>query len=319
MPPENIVVVTGERYAEVTQAQSPELPKENILTEPAGRGTAPAIGLALFHIQKLAQAKGEDDPVVGSFHADHAITKTEAFLDVVRATEEIANEGYIVTLGILPDQPHTGYGYIERDHLLKVVGDLPVYRVARFVEKPPLEVAKKYVQTGRYSWNSGMFIWKLSTILAEFDRYQPELTKQLRQIAATFGTPQHKETLDNVWNEVKSETIDVGIAEKSQRIAVLPADIGWSDVGDWAQVCTIVSSRDQNEDGNAVSAFHIGIDTTNSMVWTADRQKLIATIGIEDIIIVDTPDVLMVCNRHRNQDVKKVVEQLKKQNLDKYL
>jgi mannose-1-phosphate guanylyltransferase len=319
MPLENIIVVTGERYAEFAQTQAPELPVENILTEPAGRGTAPAIGLALFHIKRLAEARGEDDPVIGSFHADHAITKTEAFYEVVRATEEIAQAGYIVTLGILPDEPHTGYGYIQRDSLIKVSRDFPVYHVSRFVEKPPLETAKKYLQTGHYSWNSGMFIWKLSTILNEFKQYQPELTAQLIQIAEAHGKPGYPEVLTEVWNEIKSETIDVGIAEKSQVMAVLPADIGWSDVGDWAQVCTIVSERDQNEEGNAISAFHIGIDTKNSMIWTADKQKLIATVGLEDVIIIDTGDVLMVCNRHRNQEVKKVVEQLKKQQLDKYL
>lgn len=319
MPLENIVVVTGEQYAEFVQSQCPKLSAENILTEPAGRGTAPAIGLALYHIQRLAAANGENDPVIGSFHADHVITKQAAFCEVVRATEEIANDGYIVTLGILPDQPHTGYGYIERDSLLKVCRDYPVYKVARFVEKPPYEVAKEYLQTGRYSWNSGMFIWRLSTILEEYQEYQPQLAAQLREIANAFGTPEAAATINRVWNEIKSETIDVGIAEKSKRMAVLPADIGWSDVGDWAVVSNLISLRDQNADGNAVSDMHVGFDTNNSMVWSFDKDKLIATIGIEDIVVIDTPDVLMICHRHKNQDVKKVVEYLKKNNLDKFL
>lgn len=319
MPLENIVVVTGESYAGQVQAQLPELPAKNILLEPAGRGTAPAIGLGLLQIARLAKAAGDSDPVVGSFHADHIITKVGHFCRVVRAAAQVAEQNYIVTLGITPDSPHTGYGYIERGEQLDQIDSLPVYRVARFVEKPPRQTAEQYLATGRYSWNSGMFIWRLSMIMNEYRQYLPELVRQLEEIDRVYGEPEAHETLIRVWNEVRSETIDVGIAEKSQRMAVLPADIGWSDVGDWSAVTDIISAERGDESGNAIVCQHLGLDTENSLIYSTNRQKLIATIGLNDMVVVDTPDVLLVARRSQNQDVKKIVERLKQDGLDKYL
>jgi mannose-1-phosphate guanylyltransferase len=319
MPISNILIVTGDNQAEQVAVQIPELDPKNLLIEPSGRGTAPAIGLGLLRIEQLAKAAGETDPVIGSFHADHVITKTDEFQKMVRAAAHIAEKGYIVTLGINPDEPHTGYGYIERGEILEQTEGLDSYKVTRFVEKPPRATAEKYLATGLYSWNSGMFMWKLSTILEEYSRYLPELTAQLDQIRTIWGQPDFAEKLGDIWAEIKSETIDVGIAEKSQRMAVLPASIGWSDVGDWSVVTDLIAQQNANADGNAIVGQHFGIETTNSLIYTANQQKLIATIGIEDLIIVDTPDVLLVCHRGKNQDVRKIVDKLKTLGLDKYL
>ncbi len=319
MPFENIVVVTGETYARQVCEQLPELPESNVLSEPAGRGTAPAIGLGLLHIARLAEAAGEKDPIIGSFHADHVITKVPHFCEVVNSAAKIAEQGYIVTLGITPDAPHTGYGYIERGELIQEINNLPVYQVARFVEKPPLATAEKYLATNRYSWNSGMFIWQLSIIMHEYEAYLPALTQQLKQIDQAHGQPNEKELLLEVWDKVRSETIDVGIAEKSQSMAVLPADIGWSDVGDWSAVAELISARNLDETGNAIVGQHLGLGTKNSLVYSYNHQKLVATIGLDDMIVVDTEDVLLVARRSQNQDVKKVVERIKQNGLDKYL
>ncbi len=318
MPLENIVVVTGENYAGLVREQIPDLPAENILLEPAGRGTAPAIGLALLHINRLAEAAGEKDPVIGSFHADHVITKIEHFGQVVRAAAKVAEQGYIVTLGITPDEPHTGYGYIERGEQIEKVEELPAYRVARFVEKPPRATAEEYLETGRYSWNSGMFIWQLSVIMEEYHKHLGELTGQLEQINRLHGQPDEARAMAQIWNGIHSETIDVGIAEKSQRMAVLPADMGWSDVGDWSAVTELLIASSPDEAGNAVIGQHRGLGTTNSLIYSSNHEKMVATIGLDDMVVVDTPDVLLIARRSQNQDVKKIVERLKQEGLDKY-
>jgi len=319
MPPENIVIVTGAHHATQARAQLPAIPARNILVEPAARGTAPAIGLALVYIAYLARAKDEPDPVVGSFHADHAITKVAEFQAVVRDAARVAEAGFIVTLGITPDQAHTGYGYIERGTALPNSGGRPAYQVAQFVEKPDRATAAAYLATGRYSWNSGMFLWKLSLILGEYARYQPELYGQLQAIGATVGTPQFETTLRQVWDGVRTETIDVGIAEKSRRMAVLPADFGWSDVGDWGAVAALLAGGAADADQNAVLGQHLGLGTHNSLIYSTIEGKLIATIGLENLVIVDTGDVLLVCDGNKNQDVKKIVEQLKAQGSSRYL
>ncbi len=319
MPVENITIVVGENHAVMVRQQLADLPAENVLIEPSGRGTAPAIGLALLHIQRMAALAGDTDPLIGSFHADHVITDRISFARAVKTAAEVAEQGYIVTLGIKPDSAHTGYGYIERSEQLAEVDGVPVFRVARFVEKPPRATAEEYLATGRYSWNSGMFIWKLSTILSEYDRYLPELSAQLKEIDAAYSQADYPGNLAKIWNTVRSETIDVGIAEKSQQMAVLPVDIGWSDVGDWSVVADLIAAQQPSADGNAVVGYHMGFNTTRSLIYSGNEGKLIATIGIEELLIVDLPDVLLVAPRSQNQEVKKIVERLKQEGLDKFL
>lgn len=319
MPCENITIVVGENHATKVREQLKELPAENVLVEPSGRGTAPAIGLALLQIKRLATKAGISDPVIGSFHADHVITKRDEFCRLVQAGEKVAEKGYIVTLGITPQQPHTGYGYIERDGELESVNGLSAYRVARFVEKPSYHKAEEYLATGRYSWNSGMFMWKLSTILEEYSQYLPELYGGLSKIEAAYTQSNYTEIMGDIWNDIRSETIDVGIAEKSQRMAVLPADIGWSDVGDWSVVADLLAQKLADDDGNAVVGHHVGHGTTRSLIYSRNDGKLIATIGLDEMLVVDLPDVLLVAPRSKNQEVKKIVEHLRQHGLEKFL
>jgi len=191
--------------------------------------------------------------------------------------------------------------------------------VSRFVEKPDPTTAAAYLETGRYSWNSGIFIWKYSTIMGEYERYLPALYAKLEEIRASLGTPDTTATLARVWGEVEPMTIDVGIAERSRQMAVIPADFGWSDVGDWSAVAELLAARGTDVHQNASLGHHLALDTHNSLIFGTVPGKLIATVGLENIAIVDTGTALLVCDLSRSQDVKLVVEQLKALGLEQYL
>jgi len=310
IPPENIYVVTGKAYAPIAREQLPELPPENVIVEPAGRSTAPCVGLAALHIWRR-----DPEAVMASLHADHVIRDAEGFRRALLAAGQVAEDDVLVTLGIQPTGPATGFGYIHRGEQVSTVDGLPVFQVRRFVEKPPLPKAREYVESGEYYWNSGIFIWRASTILAAMESLMPDLHGQLMQIEAALGTPREWEVLEEVWEGVQSVSIDVGVMERAREVLVLPLDVGWSDVGDWAALADILP---RDEDGNAVvRAEHVGLDTTGSLIYGSGR--LIATLGLENMIVVDTGDVVLVCPRDRTQDVRRLVEKLKEQARKRYL
>lgn len=306
--PKNIFIATNASYAAMVRKQLPNLPRQNIIREIEGRGTAPSIGLGGLFIQKQ-----DPDAVMLSLHADHFIAQPAEFRRVLLDAAHVAREGYLVTLGIQPSHPETGYGYIHRGELVEKIGEQKIYRVAQFLEKPSAETAERFVQSGEYYWNSGIFAWKLSTLWEEFRTYQPTLFEQLQQIDGALGTRREKSTRARVWRKIKNETIDVGIMEKSQRVVTLPVDVGWNDVGSWATLLNLLP-RDANK--NVVVGEHLGIDTFASLIYGSDR--LIATVGLHDIVIVDAGDALLVCAKDRAQDVKRVVELLK-QKQEKFL
>jgi len=309
IPPARTYIATNYAYRDTVRAQLPELPRENILGEPSPRGTAPSIGLGAAHI--LAR---DPNAVMASLHADHFIQDAAGFNRALLHAAEIAARGMLVTLGIPPTHPETGYGYIQRGELIAKLGAQKVFRVARFLEKPAAATAARFVASGKYYWNSGIFAWQAATILDEYARYLPALRAQLDTIARGFGTRRAKAIMDRVWKKIATETIDVGVMEKSDRVAVLPMRVGWSDVGSWATLLNILS---HNHDGNVVQGEHIGIDTRASLVY--GNRRLIATVGVQDIIVVDTGDAVLVCHKDRAQDVKRIVAELKKKKKEQYL
>ncbi len=309
IPAEHIFIVTNEGYVTTVREQLPDLPPENILGEPEGHGTAPCIGLGALYIQQR-----DPTAVMVSLHADHYIEKPERFRQVLLDAAEVARAGYLVTLGIQPNQPETGYGYIQRGGALAAVGAQPVYRVAQFLEKPNEATAIQFVQSGEYYWNSGIFAWQISTLWTEYQTYQPALFKQLQSIGKGLGGKRERSTLLRVWKKIKNETIDVGIMEKSQRVAMLPIDVGWSDVGSWATLLDLLPS---NQDNNVIVGDHVGVDTGSSLLYSPNR--LIATVGLTDMIVVDTDDAILVCPKSRAQEVKHIVETLKQNHKHKYL
>lgn len=304
---EDIYIVTNRDYKALVQEQLPGIPEENILCEPIGRNTAPCIGLGAVHI-----AKKYDDAIMFVLPSDHLVKYNAIFLKAMSDACAVAEKGEnLVTLGITPDCPETGYGYIKfiPDQLEGVA-----YRVERFVEKPDLETAKEYVASEQYLWNSGMFIWKTSTILKKLETYLPETYAGLQKIAQAIGTPVQEQVLEEVFPTFDSESIDYGVMEKADHIYIVTGSFGWDDVGSWLAVGRIKKS---NEFGNVVSGNVITVDTKNCIIQ--GNQKLIAAVGVNNLIVVDTEDALLVCQADSAGDIKKVLENLKVCNRTEYL
>lgn len=304
---QDIYIATNRSYKALVRQQLPELPEENILCEPVAKNTAPCIGLGAMHI-----AKKYEDAVMFVLPSDHLIKYNAMYLDTLRRASEVAEEGEnLVTLGIMPDYPETGYGYIKfQPDARKGVA----FEVERFVEKPDLETAKRYLATEQYLWNSGMFIWRISTILHNMEKYLPETYDGLCRIRDAIGTSEEYAVLEREFALFKSESIDYGIMEKADHIYTLPGSFGWDDVGSWNAVERI---QPANEFGNVVNGNAVTVDTKRCIIQGG--KKLIATVGLEDIIIVDTDDALLVCEKGDAGEIKKVLENLKICNRTEYL
>ena len=297
---DRVLVVAGSRVVEELRRQEPSIPEANYVVEPAGMGTAPCIGLAAAHI-----AKRSPETVMVVLTADHHIGDVEGFHSALRAAAEAADGGHLVTLGIEPGEPSTGYGYIEHGGLVDTVREFRVLRVKRFTEKPDRATASEMVRSGRYSWNSGMFVWRVDRILEEFRVHMPGLYDQLSVIGDAVGSPSYGEVLEASWGNVPRETIDYGVMEKADDVVVVPVDIGWSDLGTWSSVMNLMPG---DPDGNVVKGRHLGLDTSGSLIFGGNR--LIATVGVRDLIIVDTGEALLICDKSQDQRVRDLVKML---------
>jgi mannose-1-phosphate guanylyltransferase len=313
-PFERIFIVTVAEQAVLLQAQCPQIPTENYLIEPLPRGTASVVGMAAVALQKQ-----DPQAVMAVLTADHFIQNLTGFQKLLKAGYQAANQGYIVTLGIQPTFPATGYGYIQRgENLGKLDGGLDFFRVLRFKEKPDEIQAAKMVASGDHDWNSGMFIWRVDRILDEMTRLMPELAASLEKIRAAWRDTQPREVIQQVWPGIKPETIDYGIMEHAQKVASIPApDLGWNDVGSWDSLFEVLPA---DENGNIILAKnYIGIDTKNSLVVGEQGRKLITLIGAENLIIVETDDAVLICKRDNSQKVKDLVNLLKNSDTIAYL
>ncbi|CAA9566219.1 MAG: Mannose-1-phosphate guanylyltransferase [uncultured Thermomicrobiales bacterium] len=309
-PPERTFVVCGPAHAAPVARQLPTLPESNLIVEPSPKGTGPALALAAAIIARL-----DPDAVIGSFAADHEVAYEDAFVAAVRVAIVAAEDGSLVTIGLPPTRPETGYGYIERtDEPVAGCPEGTAYRAAGFVEKPDQERAEAYVASGRYLWNASMFVWTARALLDELERLQPALRTGVEEIAAAWGGPDQDQIAAEVWANLAETTIDQGVMERAHRIAVVPADLGWSDVGDWHGLGELIQ---RDLDGNAVRGDLIQSDTRNSVVWS-ETGRLIALVGLENIAVVDTEDALLVIERGSAQEVRRIVEQLKQLHRTSY-
>jgi mannose-1-phosphate guanylyltransferase len=312
IPAEKILVVTTAEQAKELKKQAPQLLRGNFLIEPEPRGTASVVGLAAAIL-----AKRDPEAVMIVLTSDHYIRNYDLFHLVMRVAVQVARKNYLVTLGITPTFLATGYGYIQRDADLPEKFDYPVYRVLRFTEKPDEAKARSMLASGDHSWNSGMFVWRVARILEEIARQMPDLKAALDRISFAWGKSNQEAALKAEWPRLKPETIDYGIMEHATNVAVLPASgLDWSDVGSWDSLFDVLLPDDN---GNVVvNSEHMALETCDSLIYSTGK-KLVVTIGVEDLIVVDSNDALLVCRRDKAQQVRQVIENLKKSKQADYL
>ena len=304
---EDIYIATNREYRALAEKQLPGIPKENILCEPVGRNTAPCVGMGAVHINKKY-----DDALMIVLPSDHLIKYNSMFVNVLKDACEVAEQGTnLTTIGITPNYPETGYGYIKFDADQNLGR---AYGVDCFVEKPSIEKAKEYVADELYLWNSGMFVWKVSSILGNMQKFMPATYDGLMKIKEAIGTEDQETVLETEFAKMESESIDYGIMEKADNIYVLPGTFGWDDVGSWLAVGRIKKS---NEFGNVVSGNVITVNSKNSIIEGSD--KLIATVGVNNMIVVDTEDALLICDKDHAGEIKKVLENLRICNRNEYI
>jgi mannose-1-phosphate guanylyltransferase len=318
--PSHTYVVTGVGHAAAVARQLPDLPDANLLIEPIPRDSCAAIGLAATLI-----AQRDPDAIMGAFPSDHVVLDEQTFVTTIESAIRGARRGSLMTVGITPTHPATGYGYLRCGAAM----DSPVRAVAEFKEKPSREVAQAYVDSGDYLWNAGMFVWQVGAFLSELGRQQPALQAGLAEIAAAWGTPDQDRVLGTVWPTLTKISVDYGVMEGAADaglVATVPGDFGWADIGDFHAVgevlagptSTVVDDNDNIILAEPKQAPVLLRDTARSVV-VAQSGRLVATLGLQDSVVVDTPDAVLVCRRDRAQDIKSLVDELQQSNEQRFL
>lgn len=305
MPISDIYIVTTASQTRLVMQHLPDLPAENIIIEPFGMNTAACIALSVVWLRRLYSL----DTCMVVLPADHVIRDTEAFLCSLSDAEQAAEQGRLITFGIVPTYPATGYGYIEAGNELAP----GLLEVTRFKEKPDRETAEAFIASGRFFWNSGMFCWSLAAIDSAFATYLPDMYKLMADFSAVWDTQQDGISIDEYYARMPRLPIDIGIMEKADRRGVIPVDYGWSDVGSWKALADISTT---DNDGNHIQAGHFSLDASGNYVRTS---KYTAIIGIDNLCVIETPDAILITAKDRSEDVKFVIEDLKKNNKDELL
>jgi mannose-1-phosphate guanylyltransferase len=309
---DRILIITNEEQKPQIEKQLPEIPSKNIISEPMGRNTAPCIGLAATIIKKI-QIK---DEVMVVLPADHLIGNASSFIKTINSgVEYIKNNDCLLTLGVTPVYPETGYGYIQAGEKISDAHGMDIYKVKTFAEKPNIETAQRFIKSGDFFWNSGMFIWKVDQILIEIDDYLPELSEDLKNIDKTYGKRNYKKTLKDVYSRTKPISIDYGVMENAKNVCVIQADFQWNDLGSWEAVYNI-SPKDKC--GNVVDTKQsILINAQNNYLYSS--KKLIAAIDVENLVLVEMDDAILICKRDKSQNVKMIVDNIERKDLEEYL
>ena len=299
----DMYVATSDKYTGEVEREILELPKENIIGEPIARGTAS--GMAL--IASIIAATDDEDTLIAHFPADHLIKNPEELLKGIEVAEKFLeeNKNHIVTFGIKPTLPDTGFGYIKGGKKIKDLDDKEVLEVEKFVEKPDMMTAQKYLDSGEYFWNSGMYIWRAGTIIEKFQKYIPDTYNRLMEIKKTVGTDKFAETVAREYPEMDNITIEYGVIENDSDVTVIPLDLDWSDVGSWSSLKnTLVNNKKEH----FVKGDHVDFGSENLLVYGS--KKLITTVGLKDLIIVDTEDATLICDQNNSKMISDVVKKL---------
>lgn len=311
--PSNILIVTNKNLKQTVAKQLPTIPTDNIITEPLGRNTAPCIGLAAMFIHRR-----DPDAVMVVLPSDHIIHDEQEFKRVLRLAIWVAYESHsLITIGIEPNRPETGYGYIQvvdENDGTNPYFEKGVFNVKTFAEKPNLPTAQRFLESGDFLWNSGMFIWSVETILREIKKSLPELYTELKKLEPTIGGDQYEHTLETVYRIIRGVSIDYGVMEKADHVYVIRGNFGWSDVGSWDEVYRLAG---KDENGNSITGKAFLLNTRNAYIHSPN--KFVATIGVEDIIVINTEDAILVCKLGNSQDVKEVVDYLRRKQMYDYL
>jgi len=306
----NIYLVVGENHIKQLKAQLPQIPMGNIIVEPYCRSTAPCIGLASLYLRK----KISENEAMVVLPSDHLIEGKDDFIKSLEAAYQAGLKDYLVTFGIIPDYPETGYGYIHLGEKESIIDGQELYRVRQFIEKPDSRRAEEYVNSGQYLWNSGMFVWKIGVILAQIEKHLPLLYQYLQKISLYLEQNKLKEEIARLYSAIEEISIDHGVMEKASDIYCVKASFKWSDVGSWSALKKLWKTDRQ---GNAAKGKFIYIDSKNNLIYSPKR--LVAAIGVKGLIIVDTDDVLLICDEKRDQEVKEIIKKLKESDHSEYL
>ncbi len=309
---ENIFVVAGRSHEQELRSQVNQLPEQNIILEPAGRSTLPCIGLAGLYIRRR-----DDSSVMVVVPGEQHIEDEPRFQSLMMCAAEAAqNHNCVVTLGIKPTFPATRFGYVQLGDEVSCVQGVHIFKSRGFTEKPDEQRAVEFLSSGKYLWNSGMFIWPTSLLFDMISRYAPDVYDALSAIDDAMGTSAEKETIERIYSDMRSISIDYAIMERSADTLIVPADIGWNDMGTWPEVAEV---WDKDNDSNAYFGEqfrYMGIDSSGCIIYNGDRNKLIAIIGIRDLVIIETPDALLLCDKDRADEVKDLVKKLEKERLE---
>jgi mannose-1-phosphate guanylyltransferase len=307
IPRERIFLVAPPEHRALIHEQLPEVAADHVVVEPYPRGNAAAIGLAMAALHAF-----DPEAVVAVLPSDHVVERRDRFREVLVAATAAAEAGHIVTVGIEPSSADTGFGYIEAGERLPVEARLPVHAVKRFVEKPKQDVADTMVAAGGHYWNAGMFVWRVDAVLAAYRQHLPRTARAIDALSEAIGSERYEAILGEAWEETDRTTIDYGIAEKAKNVAVVPADIGWHDIGSWDRLADVVAGSDNwSPDG------HISVGSSGVYAWAPG--KLVALVGVQDLVVVETADTLLVASKERSQEVKAVVDQLAREGREDLL
>lgn len=314
IPAERVWIITNQRYIQLVKEQLPDVPESNIIGEPIARNTAPCVASATA----LLRDKDPEATMV-VLPADHSISKPDKFISILETAAQKANQDdALITIGIRPNRPETGYGYIEFDKKSgETIKENDVKKVTQFREKPDIKTARQFIFSGNFLWNSGMFVWKASTIVDQFNKHLPDIYEQLQELQPAVGTERQKEAVNSFYHNCPSISIDYGIMEKAETVFVVPGEFGWNDVGSWRAVYDL---REKNEQGNVIQSDTAILESSKNNLVHSENKKLIALVGVENLAVVETEDAILVCNLDQSQGVKQVVEKLReREDLKKYL